>query len=141
MECFRRRISDGMQDKEQKLAKDFPSIRQEMRSVHSPRTVTDKYGRIIVWILPNILPIRIQVRLLSLRRSSSQHLQALLEECTGEIAQDMSRTLAANACSKSWRFARQYFRKLTNSFPPGILNFSAAWFMLGREVRVRIIGL
>lgn len=50
-----------MQTKELRLAAEFPSLRQGRRSIHVPKTVVDRYGRILVWNLPGILPERIQV--------------------------------------------------------------------------------
>ena len=62
---IRNRITDGSQAKERDIAQKFPSVKDELRSVHSPTTVTDCFGRIIAWLLPDILPGRIQVRLQS----------------------------------------------------------------------------
>ena len=59
--CIRNHITDGSQPKERSLAAEFPSIRAELRSVKRPTTVTDCYGRIVSWLLPNLLPDRIQV--------------------------------------------------------------------------------
>lgn len=61
VECIRRHISDGMQTKELHIERDFPMVSVEVRSVYSPMTVTDKFGRILLWALPDILPTRIQV--------------------------------------------------------------------------------
>ena len=62
---IRNHITDGSQAKERDIAQKFPSVKDELRSVHSPTTVTDCFGRIIAWLLPDILPGRIQVRLQS----------------------------------------------------------------------------
>lgn len=62
IKCIREQISDGMQPKELRIAMQFPPVAAELRSIAHPTTVSDKYGRIILWALPNILPKRCQVR-------------------------------------------------------------------------------
>ncbi|KAK7680151.1 hypothetical protein QCA50_004714 [Cerrena zonata] len=120
LECTHRCISGGMQRKEISLARDFPGVRSGIRAVLNPRTVIDVYGRIIVWILPSILPKRIQ---------------DIYQKCAGEIAGEMQNELAAHRQSRSWRFLSTLFSQVNDSIPPGLINFSAAWFMLGREGR------
>ncbi|KAK7680045.1 hypothetical protein QCA50_016991 [Cerrena zonata] len=121
-ECIRRQVHNGMQkDKEVRLQKDFPSVRRNMRLVHSPRTVVDKYGRIIAWLLPGILP---------------QRLQLLIAQCAELIAPEMGKQLRQSSHTKSWRSSEEMFTTIEGELPPGLLNFSAAWFMLGREGRI-----
>lgn len=60
-QCLRRSIFDGMQAKERKLQEDFPGIRSSVRTLTRPTTIVDKFGRILMWCLPDLLPLRLQV--------------------------------------------------------------------------------
>lgn len=61
-ECTRRCLGDGMGQKELKLAKTFKRWREELTTIVSPKTVVDSQGHILVWVLPDLLSKRIQVR-------------------------------------------------------------------------------
>lgn len=60
--CEREGIRNGMTAVETILEGRFPCYDSETRGITTPRTVVDKYGRILTWVLPNVLPKRIQVR-------------------------------------------------------------------------------
>ncbi|KAK7676856.1 hypothetical protein QCA50_020192 [Cerrena zonata] len=61
--------------------------------------------------------------------------QDIYQKCAGEIAGEMQNELAVHRQSRSWRFLSTLFSQVNDSIPPGLINFSAAWFMLGREGR------
>ncbi|KAK7696209.1 hypothetical protein QCA50_000862 [Cerrena zonata] len=120
MQCAKQHIWSGMQPKESNLAHEFPSCRSGIRAVRGPRTVVDKYGRIVMWILPDILPPRIQ---LAMRNGGMM------------MSSDFKTPSSSQQTGGSWRYDPSLFSEMNDGLPPGVLNISAAWFMNGWEGR------
>ncbi|KAI0073593.1 hypothetical protein K474DRAFT_1710551 [Panus rudis PR-1116 ss-1] len=64
-DCIEKRLRDGMYSDREKAMSDqwgtwIPGTRVRLQS---PRMIADRYGRVMAWILPNVLPPRIQVAL------------------------------------------------------------------------------
>ncbi|KAK7681501.1 hypothetical protein QCA50_015233 [Cerrena zonata] len=104
--------------KEAKLWKRYPWVDSCIRSISSARTVVDCYGRIMTWILPDILPVR---------------MQEMLYNATVDINNDLAGGPDVKNPGCSWRLDPSLFTRTSDNDPIGVLNFSPAWFMNGWE--------
>ncbi|KAK7680056.1 hypothetical protein QCA50_017002 [Cerrena zonata] len=116
VQCAKRNIWGGMQQKEDTLANEFPSISTDIRNVRSARTVVDRYGRILMWILPGVLPTR---------------LHDMMQRCTAYLEDELSSVPRGIESAGSWRFEESLWSYWSESVKTGLMNFSAAWFMNG----------
>ena len=72
--CHKQNIFSGLQQKERNLLKKFPWItKDEIRSITTPRTITDCNGKILLWVLPQLLSPRLQVRIFYCQVSVIEH--------------------------------------------------------------------
>ena len=139
LECVKQKIWTGFQKKELAIEEMFPPIAPGIRSVRKPTTVIDKHGRIIAWILPDLLPSAIQVGVVvSSNNTLTNGLQVELQYCARILQEYFTITPRGEHQAKTWRYEKKLFAELRNTLPVGILNFSAGWFMAGWEVRTDV---
>ena len=75
--CHKHNIFSGLQQKERSLLKKFPWItKEEIRSITTPRTITDCNGKILMWVLPGVLSPHVQVCVFRCQVSVIEHVIA-----------------------------------------------------------------
>ncbi|KAK7676096.1 hypothetical protein QCA50_020936 [Cerrena zonata] len=100
---------------DEQLFASFPPWASEIVKVQSCRTAVDCNGRILAWMLPRILPRRLQDQL--------THATIIIKEALHQNRVNQARK------SESWR-ASKYLFKPVNGIA-GLINMSPAWFMQG----------
>ena len=71
VECMKHKINGGFQIKELELEQQFAPVAPGIHAITRPTTVVDNAGRIVCWILPDVLPKCLQV-IYVLRRTALQ---------------------------------------------------------------------
>lgn len=138
--CDRRALGEGHSPKERKLAEEFQSWAASLKSITKPRTVVDTFGRVIAWILPEILPQRLQVSQvrLSLHTALTSHdiFKKMLYDQSANLGPELRSELmrARDKQSVPWRHRSELFESKEEGIPIGLLNLSPAWFMAGWQV-------
>ena len=61
LECAARKIWSGLQTTELGIEHDFPPVTPGIHSITKPSTIVDSAGRILCWILPDLLPSKLEV--------------------------------------------------------------------------------
>lgn len=138
--CDHRALGDGHSKKEQRISQEYESWAASTKSIVTPRTVVDQFGRIIAWVLPGILPERLQVdttlclyhsnlmSILFVKNSFYEKSTRLAPELRAELARAQGKE------TFSWRYRQEYFSHGDQDQPQGLLNLSPAWFMAGWQV-------
>lgn len=126
-------MKDGFRPAEIDINARFKPLRDVLVAVRSPRTIVDRFGRILAWILPEILPPRIQVcsRHGQIPIADTHTLQAQMLAATDVLGPSLAHNIEIHSGSSSWRYDPKYFADDQPDLLRGLLDFSPAWFMVG----------
>ncbi|KAK7676827.1 hypothetical protein QCA50_020233 [Cerrena zonata] len=112
--------------KEGKLREKWgPKTRGTMR-IDTPRTVVDRKGIIMTWILPEVIP---------------QKYQEEVYLATKSLEGTLASNLRSARDSTSWRSSPGLFNPDSDYIRSGFANLSPAWYMSGRSVRFSFSAL
>ncbi|KAK7696325.1 hypothetical protein QCA50_000979 [Cerrena zonata] len=112
IECEKAGLRSGMSKGEDDILANFPPYDSEPRAITSPRTIVDCNGRIMAWVLPNVLPKRIQ---------------RAMGKSTSKLGAALHRKMSEKR-GHTWRCNPQWFGE---HMPRGVMDVSPAWFMVG----------
>lgn len=140
-DCAHRHLSNGGNSaKEEALRNEWePKHRGTMR-IRRAATVVDLQGRIIGWVLPEILPLYYQVwgiandSCLIVYSSYIKPSQNQLHTAVKAIEADLRQRLAKATPQDSWRLSADWFGESSSYISSGLFNISAGWYPPGRTV-------
>ncbi|KAK7680020.1 hypothetical protein QCA50_016966 [Cerrena zonata] len=120
-ECKDIKVSTGNNSqKEAMLREKWGPVDRGTLRVDKPRTIVDRAGRIMVWILPEVL---------------LPTFQAELHAATKDLDAHIASNLRNSINSTSWRSSRKLFGEDTAYIRSGFINISPGWYMPGHSAK------